>query len=81
MSSRITLLFLALKTFVFIPQAVITFSIILPFSVPIAISFFFSEFLQHGSSLSYMGKLIFCPSLFIFFIHYCFFSFILVLED
>lgn len=41
MSSRITLLFLALKTFVFIPQAVITFSIILPFSVPIAISFFF----------------------------------------
>lgn len=67
MSSTITLLFQARKTFVFIPQSVITFSIFLPPFLSLLQSLlFFSEFLHCGFSLSYTDKLIFSPSLFIF---------------
>lgn len=68
MSSRITLLFQALKTFVFIPQSVITFSIMPPSFLSLLQSLLvLFVFLHCGSSLVHTDKLIFSPSLYILF--------------
>lgn len=68
MSSRITLLFQALKTFVFIPQSVITFRVMLPPFLSLLQSLLLLlVFLHCGSSPVPTDKLIFSPSLCIFF--------------
>lgn len=66
MSSRITLLFQALKTFVFIPQSAITFRIMLLSYLLQSLLVVF-VFLHCGSSLVHTDKLNFSPSLCILF--------------